>query len=177
MASKKGGKVAAKKAPLKTSDFATAATNAGLNVEVGKQAVEGQYRDRISATAGNTFTNSVDMDRHFKVSEGASPRWDFAVGIKSGVNGESAFWIEPHPANSTGEVNTMIAKLNWLKAKLDTPEFAGLKKLRDAAVAKGRDPYRWLATDATIRITASSREARMLALHGLGMPRRVVVLP
>jgi hypothetical protein len=177
MASKKRGKVAAKNAALKASDFATAAINAGLNVAVGKQAVEGQYRDHIVTTAGNTFTNSVDMDGHFKASEGASPRWDFAVGIKSGTNGESAFWIEPHPANSTGEVNAMLAKLSWLKNKLNTPEFVGLKKLRDAAVAKGADPYRWLATDATIRITAGSREARLLAREGLGMPRRKVVLP
>lgn len=177
MASKKGGKVAAKKAALTPSDFATAATNAGLNVEVGKQAVDGRYRDRISATKGNKFTNSVDLDNHFKASEGASPRWDFAVGIKSDANGELTFWIEPHPANSTGEVNTMIAKLNWLKNKLDTPQFAGLKRLRDAAVAAHTDPYRWLATDGPIRITAGSREARMLARHGLGMPSREVVLP
>lgn len=177
MASKKGGKAAAKKVALTPSDFATAATNAGLNVEVGKQAVEGQYRDRISATKGYKFTNSVDMDNHFKATEGASPRWDFAVGIKSGANGELAFWIEPHPANSTGEVTTMIAKLKWLKSKLDTPEFAGLKKLRDAAVAARTDPYRWLATDAPIRIKADSREARMLARLGLGMPSRDVALP
>lgn len=177
MANNKRGKMPVQRAVARKSDFAAAATKAGLKVEVGKQAVEGQYRDRITATVGNTFTHSVDMDGHFKASEGASPRWDFAVGIKSGSNGEAAYWIEPHPANSTGEVHTMIAKLNWLKAKLEAPEFAGLKGLRDAAVAKGADPYRWLATDATIRITAGSREARMLALHGLGMPRRTVVLP
>lgn len=71
----------------------------------------------------------------------------------------------------------MIAKLNWLKAKLNSPEFAALRTLTDVSVEKSGLPYRWLATDGTIRITANSNEARMLARHGLDMPRRSVDLP
>ncbi|WP_291586672.1 hypothetical protein [Comamonas sp. UBA7528] len=176
MATKKIAKAGAKASPTKKTDFENAATKAGLAIVAGKHAVKGEYRDRITVSAGNIFTHSVDIDSHYKQSEGASPRWDYAVGIKSGANIESAFWIEPHPANSTGEVKKMIEKLVWLKKKLETEGFSDLRKLRDSAATKGVSPYRWLATDATIRVTASSKEARLLALNGLDMPRRTVHL-
>lgn len=70
----------------------------------------------------------------------------------------------------------MLAKLTWLKAKLDEPAMAGLKALRDAAAFKG-SPYHWLATAGAIHITANSPQARRLALAGLRMPSRHIVLP
>lgn len=161
----------------KATEFERAAQSAGLAVAPGKQAVEGQYRARIATRTGSRFTHSADIDGHFRLLEGAAARWDFAVGIQSAPHEESAYWIEPHPASSTGEVGKMIAKLNWLKAKLNSPEFAALRTLTDVSVEKSGLPYRWLATDGTIRITANSNEARMLARHGLDMPRRSVDLP
>jgi hypothetical protein len=69
------------------------------------------------------------------------------------------------------EVKVMIAKLDWLKEKLKTPEFVGLKLLTAASVDCGHDPYVWIAT-STIAIRSGSREARQLELAGLKPPVR-----
>lgn len=175
MAAKKVKQAVPGNEAIKTTEFESAATKAGIAPLPGKQAVKGQYRDCIEA-GGDGFTHSIDLDSHFQAKEGNANRWDYSVGTKSAANVELAYWIEPHPASSTGEVKKMIEKLNWLKGKLNTPEFSDLRKLRDAVVTQGKVPYRWLATDATIRITANSREARELARQGLDMPRRKVYL-
>lgn len=51
------------------------------------------------------------------------------------------------------------------------------RKLCRLAIKQG-NPFRWqTTTDGAIRITANSKEARMLALKGLSMPARQITLP
>jgi len=171
-------KPAARHAAIPASAFETASIRAGVPYVAGKSAIQGSSRARVICAPDLTFTQSVDLDTHFKAVEPGSTRWDYGVGLKYRSGLELAFWIEPHPASSTGEVQKMLDKLAWLKTKLATPEFSELKLLSDATSRNGSNPFRWqTTTDGAIRITANSKEARMLALKGLSMPARQITLP
>lgn len=156
------------------SQFASAAARAGLLAHSGKGALDSSYRSMVEASA--SFTASLDMDEAFLHSEPQAPRWDYGLGIAEAGDIEKAFWLEPHPASSTGEVQRMLAKLEWLKAKLALPQFAELRQLTQRAGAAGNPVYIWLHSGAN-RILPNSREARLLASKGLSLPRRHVTLP
>lgn len=176
MSTKKQGarqKAAAAPAP---SAFEQAVAAAGLKSEPGKGAVEGCYRGLIDGKMAMTrFTRSVDMDAAFERAEGRANRWDYGLGVRATGQPECAVWVEPHSAASTGEVKTMLAKLNWLQAKLGQPDFKQLKALTDACVLQGRRPYHWLAS-ANVAIRPGSREANMLAARGMDLPKSRVVI-
>jgi hypothetical protein len=158
------------------SAFVQAVTAAGLVAEAGKGAVQKAYRDRVNGQLANTqFTGSVDMDEAFRLAEGQANRWDYGLGVQHAACPEMAVWVEPHPASSHGEVKVVLAKLAWLKAKLQLPAFGPLKALTDACAQQGVLPYRWVSSGA-VAIRAGSREAHMLALAGMGLPTRQVVL-
>lgn len=149
---------------------------AGLTPEPGKGAVEGCYRGLIEGKIAKThFYGSVDMDAAFVKTEGGVHRWDYGLGVRAPGQPECAVWVEPHSAASTGEVKTMLAKLDWLQAKLAQPSFKPLKALTDACVAQGRRPYHWLAS-ANVAIRPGSREANMLAARGMDLPKSKVVI-
>lgn len=169
-----GGRKTANAKPA-VSQFVAAATLAGLPVQPGKGALDSSYRPMVDTSAA-TFTASVDMDLAFLASEPQSPRWDYGIGIAEAGNIEKAFWLEPHPASSTGEVQRMLAKLDWLKEKLALPQFSDLRQLTQRASAAGNPVYIWLHSGAN-RILPNSREARLLASKGLSLPRRHITLP
>lgn len=167
-------KTAAKK---KISGFHSAALDAGLVPQAGKEAVEGSYRAQIQVNKGAAFTGSVDVDGHFQATEPQSHRWDYGIGIQLTNGQELVCWVEPHPASSTSQVSKMLEKLAWLKSKLDTPAFKKLKAMTHAPGHTG-SPYYWLRTvSGECRISANSREARLLALNGLRMPTQLIRFP
>jgi hypothetical protein len=176
MTGRKHGGQAAQAAVPKPSEFESAARHASLAMQRGKNAVKSEYRSGIEAGESHTFVASVDIDAHFKVTEPNSFRWDYGVGLRSDAGHESLWWVEPHPASSSGEVSRMLEKLDWLKGKLGQPRFAGLLALTNKARAQGI-AFRWLAITGTVAIRPDTSEARRLALHGLAAPARRVVLP
>lgn len=156
--------------------FEQAAGAAGLTCEPGKSAVDKRYRPLVDAKQAKTrFTGSVDLDAAFSKAERDAHRWDFGLGVQLSGHKECAIWVEPHSAASTGEVKTMLAKLQWLKSKLSHPAFKGLKALTDEGVNQGLAPYHWLAT-AHVAMRPGSREAHLLAKHGLRLPSSKVVI-
>ena len=82
-------------------------------------------------------------------------RWDYAVEYD-----KETFFIEIHPG-STSEIQTVIAKLDWLKhwLKEKAPEIDALKP-------KDKQPYHWVFTNK-FAILPNSRYARLLSLHGI----------
>lgn len=163
--------------PRPTSVFSTAAKAANLATQPGKAALDARYRSGVVLKAGFSHTESIDLDAAFQATEPNENRWDYAVGIRAAAGEEMAFWIEPHPASSTSDVDAMLAKLRWLRLKLGRPENRQLRMLRDAAQPHG-SPYRWLVSqDSRIHITPMSREARLIAREGLSAPRHRVQLP
>jgi hypothetical protein len=166
-----------KKAKILTaaSQFRKAATSAGIATQAGKGAIKAEYRGCIVARESWTHTESIDVDAHFLGAEPNAPRWDYGVGLKNG-NTELAFWIEPHPASSTGEVKGVIAKILWLKTKLSLATFSHLRDLTEITRRAGHNPYQWLHA-GSLQITRGSREARLLAQAGVAFPRRHIELP
>ncbi|WP_133066284.1 hypothetical protein [Acidovorax kalamii] len=158
------------------SAFEKAVIAAGLTVATGKTAVDNRYRGQIEGKSANTrFTGSLDMDLAFKLVEARSNRWDFGLGVLPPGKKEFAVWVEPHSASSLGEVKIVLAKLDWLQAKLKQPAFAQLKALTDACREQGHQPFRWMAT-AHVGIRPGSREANMLAARGMSPPSARVVI-
>lgn len=158
--------------------FTQAATKAGLTTHAGKGAVQGVYHPGVTLKAGFAHTQSIDLDTHFATAEAHATRWDYGLGLRTTAGVEMAVWLEPHPASRSSEVKTMLSKLAWLKAKLDSAPFSGLRALRDVAAHHGKFPYRWLVTQTGgISIAPNSKEAKRLALAGLDQPRRQVRLP
>ena len=154
------------------SAFEQAAQVAGLQAQPGLGAIKAEYRAGIALRSGHRHTASLDIDASFLTAEPTSPRWDYSIGIRSGAGQELLVWLEAHPASSTGEVQKMLDKLAWLRAKLAHPDFASMHALTPKVSA-----YRWLAMTGAIRILPNSREARRLAQAGLSPPQRHVELP
>jgi hypothetical protein len=160
-----------KTGPTKSAlTFVQAATAAGLATQAGKGAVESRYRASICAKLAKTqFTGSIDTDAAFRVTEGQAHRWDYGIGLQPPAKNELAVWVEPHPASSNGEVKVVLAKLAWLKAKLNLPAFKALKALTDECVKQEIRPHHWMAS-GRVCIRPGSREAHMLARAGLDIP-------
>jgi hypothetical protein len=165
--------------PKKTatpSAFEAAARRAGLPVEPGKGALLRHDKEVLGAKHTKTkFTASVNIDAAFLASEPNHCRWDYGVGIKPDGENEFALWVEPHPASSTGEVKKLLAKLDWLQAKLDRPEFEPLKALTAECARQGHHRFHWVSP-SHVSIRPGSPEANMLAKRGLGMPTKRVVI-
>ncbi|HEY7803132.1 MAG TPA: hypothetical protein VIC30_01640 [Orrella sp.] len=159
--------------PADRTQFVRAASAAGLSSTPGLGALDGKHRSSIGRASKSVarITASVDVDASFNKEEPCATRWDYGIGLLHGAGRESALWVEPHTSCSPSEVKVMLAKLDWLKAKLETPEFAGLKLLTAASIHCGHEPFVWIAT-STIAIRSGSREARQLALAGLKPPVR-----
>ena len=175
-----GGKRASAKSTVatpSTSQFEQGARTARLTPHAGKAAVKGRYRSAMVARAGHAFTTSVDIDTDFQAAEPSSVRWDYGLGLKNAAGHELAVWVEPHPASGSGEVQRMIDKLAWLRAKLANAEFKELHRLTHTSNSGSANPFRWLAMTGAICIRPGSAEARRLALKGLGPPSRRLELP
>lgn len=156
-----------------SSAIEAAAQVAGIATRPGLGAVKAEYRAGVALKPAHKHSTSLDMDTGFLAAEPTSPRWDYGIGVRNTTtSAELLVWLEAHPASSTGEVQKMLAKLDWLKAKLAEPAFSNLRKLEHKVSA-----YRWLAMTGAIRILPNSREARRLAAAGLSPPQRRVELP
>lgn len=157
--------------------FLAAAAQAGIDVRPGKSALHG-HAAAVECTAPWAWSRSVDLDAVFGAAEPNAAVWDAGVGLHRTDRAfeEIVVWIEPHPASSTGTVGQMLNKLDWLKAKLSTVEFTGLRALTERSQRHG-SAFRWLARTGRIRIRAGSREHRLLIKAGLGMPSRHLTVP
>jgi len=153
--------------------FKEAACKAGVPMAAGKGAVKAQYRAAIVTDKTVKVVGSVDLDAAFCAMEPNASRWDYGLGLAGNV--EWVCWVEPHPASSTGQVAKVLAKLDWLEAKLREPEFADFAQLTRQAKLNQGLAYVWLY-EGSNRISANSREARALALRGVMLPKRQVSL-
>lgn len=142
----------------------------------GKQALKGNHRSKLTCKAERRIVHSLDVDAALSTSleHAAANRWDYGVHYKTTTGREHALWIEVHHA-ATGEVRTVIAKLSWLKAYLR--EHANELLALSTQISRTIPPFVWLATDSGVQITANSPQARLLAAHGMGMPRQALILP
>ena len=163
--------------PVQISAFEAAARAAGMVPCTGLSAVKAEYRSGVSLKPEHRHTASIDTDAHFHDAEPAAARWDYGLGLRTQSGEELMVWLEPHPASSTGEVQKMLDKLDWLKSKVAQTAFDGLRTLELTSRRRQIILYRWLAPTGSIRILPNSKEARRLAQAGLSQPQRHVQLP
>lgn len=89
----------------------------GLCFFPGKQAIEGEATNRITAKDTTKFAGSVQLDNDLEESYPNDNRWDYVVAYDWG-NNQSLYYIEIHPASSTSQVNKIMAKKKWLDSWL-----------------------------------------------------------
>ena len=113
---------------------------------------------RVTVALPRKAAHSVALDDALRERFPQAPRWDYGVALERSDATEVA-WIEVHTATS-GEVDTVLTKLAWLKRWLANDQ--------DACAAAGTS-FHWVATDAGVHIDSERR--RKLNAAGLEMPR------
>lgn len=125
----------------------------------GLQAIKGTEKTKFQADDTRLFTGSIDIDTATKQKYPEESRWDYAIEY----NGET-FFVEVHPA-STSEIDTVLAKLSWLKQWLKN-EAPGINSLK----AKSKPCYQWILTNS-FNILKTSKQYKRLAQNGI-LPKR-----
>ena len=102
----------------------------------GLQAL-GSNSNKVRADSTRELMGSVDIDTCLAKDYPDAPRWDYVFGYKSRI-----YYVEVHPADSTGEVKNVIAKLVWLKQwrKRSAPNLDDLEN---------RSTYHWVSSGRT----------------------------
>jgi len=123
----------------------------------GLQALKSADVHHINCANPRRLAGSVDVDLALSQALPNEPRWDYAVGVKQDRNTDVVTWIEVHPASSTGEVEKVIAKLNWLKnwTAENAPDLKRLSR-----------EYVWVATGSVV-FSSGSQQRRRLAAAGV----------
>ena len=135
----------------------------------GKQALKGEYRNRVTCADSRRLTGSIALEDslHGVPHPVLSNPWDYGLGFRETDGHEAAIWVEVHPA-STSEVVVFINKykslVSWLRSEA-----------RDLAKLSGRRPvagtFFWLATETGVHIPSHTKQARILSSMGLKLPR------
>ena len=125
------------------------------NFKAGLGAIKNNERQKFVVPNSCLIGGSLDIDSSTRDKYPDNFRWDYAVEYKN-----ETFFIEIHPG-STSEIQTVIAKLDWLKhwLKEKAPEIDTLKP-------KDKRPYHWVFTNK-FAILPNSRYAKLLSLHGI----------
>ncbi len=120
----------------------------------GLRAIKNADRPKFDLADTRQIGGSVDIDSATKVLYPLNNRWDYAIEYKN-----ETYFAEVHPA-ATSEVDTVIKKLDWLKAWLKdkAPEINKIK-------AK-ESPYIWLYTNR-FDILPTSTQYKKIAQQGL----------
>lgn len=121
-------------------------------LEAGLQAL-GSNSNKIKINSTRELAGSVDIDNCLKHSYPGAHLWDYVFGYKDHI-----YYVEVHPG-STGEVKTVIEKLNWLKLWRRNSSVC-LETLRYCS------SYHWLSSGKTA-ITKKSKYSRELAQNGI----------
>jgi len=155
-------------------NFQRAASNAGLSAKPGKGAIKARYRSLVEGKGTSTITHSIDLDGAFEEQESHANRWDYGMGMVQ-KRTHMAVWIELHSATSTGEVERVLQKLGWLRAKL--ADWHDLSALAQNEQKRGIQQFWWLVPrNGKMCFRSGSREAKQLAQSGMGMPVRKITL-
>ena len=123
----------------------------------GLQALKAVDRARITCKAPRQLVGSVDVDTALSRTVPEAHRWDYAIGVKGRAAADEVVWIEVHPASSTGEVESVLRKLQWLKGWAQS-QARGLHDLTRE--------YVWVATGSVV-LSANSPQRRRLAQAGI----------
>lgn len=113
----------------------------------------GGYSSLIKPGNTSKCKGSIDIDDCTKTKYPQSNRWDYAIGYDG-----YAYFVEVHSAE-TGEVGTVLRKLQWLKDWLhkNAPEINKIKAAK---------PFYWIQS-GRYSIFPGSPQARQVARAGI----------
>lgn len=111
----------------------------------------GAHSTLINVRDTRSCDGSVNLDDCLVKSRPNDNRWDYCFAYKG-----EAYFVEVHPAD-TSNVETVINKLNWLKAWLITHAPA-------INFLKAATPFHWIHTGSS-HILAGSKQYRLAAEH------------
>jgi hypothetical protein len=121
----------------------------------GIGAIPRKERNKVELTDSKKCGGSLFIDKCL-INQKKYPqenRWDYAIDY----NGET-FFFEVHTA-STGEVSTVLSKLEWLKGWLRT-------KAPEINALKAKNPFYWVQSNGChiLRNSAQEREVNQKGL-------------
>ena len=121
----------------------------------------GSHSQKIKVGDNSHVNGSVELDECVRTKYPSANRWDYIFCYRSKV-----YFVEVHTA-STGEVSTVLLKLQWLKDWL-AQQAPLINKL------KAEKPYYWVQTNG-MHILKHAPQYKQLASKGLLPVARVVV--
>jgi hypothetical protein len=113
----------------------------------------GKYSDKVELKENKLCGGSLDIDVCTKNKYPRENRWDHALDYDG-----KTYFVEVHPAN-TGDVKTVIKKLEWLKTWLNE-EAPEINKLR------ANNPYRWVQS-GKFAISPNTPQYKEAAQNGI----------
>jgi len=140
----------------------------GLNAEdcqPGLQALSPTDRQRVICQDARLLDGSLCLDRALAQSDPQAARWDYGIGLRKGRH-TLAIWMEVHPARSGSDVQSMLAKVHWLKTRLgESPRLQSMTQ----------GPFRWIAS-GKVKIPRTGSWARQLNKNGISHPQETLRL-
>ena len=137
----------------------------GASVKSGFQALGSHSRSVRTKHRNVSVTGSIDLDSALSAAEPQAARWDYGIGVRT-QKGEQLEWVEVHPASS-GEVKVVLAKLDWLKEKID-----GWPQANGHGVSQHR--FHWVPT-GSVRVDEKRR--RQMNSKGITLSSAPLSLP
>ena len=130
-------------------------------LKAGLQAL-GTNSSKVEVRSTRELTGSIDIDTCLRNRYPTESRWDYVFGYKDRI-----YYMEIHPAGSTGEVKRIVAKLEWLKQwrKLSAPSLEDLE---------GQSTYHWISTGKTVSSVKKGKYRQILAKNGIRGPIAVL---
>jgi hypothetical protein len=120
--------------------------------QAGLQAL-GKYSQKVIPANVSKCEGSVDIDACTRAIYPTENRWDYALSYDSKV-----YFVEVHSAE-TGEVSTVLRKLQWLKDWLN-------RKAPEINKLKADAPYFWIQS-GRFSILKNSSQAKQIAQSGI----------
>ena len=145
-------------------NFIDAIQNAPEIVQCLKKGLQalGGNSTKVAVRETRHLKGSVDIDACLVNRYPNKSRWDYVFGYKDRV-----YYVEVHPANNTGTVREVTAKLQWLKQwrKLSAKNLEGLKS---------QSTYHWISTGKTGSSVKRGKYRRILAQKRIRGPDSVL---
>lgn len=130
-------------------------------LKAGLQAL-GANSSKVEVRSTHELTGSVAIDTCLKERYPTESRWDYVFGYKDRI-----YYMEIHPAGSTGEVKRVVAKLRWLKQwrKHSAPSLENLKHC---------STYHWVSSGKTASSVKRGKYRQILVQNGIRGPDSVL---
>jgi hypothetical protein len=132
---------------------ALTAADPALTAAPGLRGLEPADRPRLKPTDPRSLEGSCNLDLQLRPSRPDESRWNYA-----GAYAGKVWFVEVHPASSSGNIDELVKKARWLRQLTAGPLWDRRKALC------------WVASGPVSADPAFSRKRRLLAESGVVGP-------